>query len=393
MGTLTIGSPTATVLPLSSTEKARFQRAFYRYDLFCLVFPATDWPDGPADPVSVAEAPFRQCVVHLKVWEVEEMSCVHFYYVTLLGGFVDNIEDQLVAAALSVATDSSQHRNSASYESSNRQRHLYSASDDTLSDSELSSEDSDSEIDYPIPRMPTETSIDDEHTASFDFLGLSSLLLFSKDARDIANDYISYFASFGSLAVYQLSQSDEDRRRSMFRQFGYPRRVFLPQAIGAARAEAFAGNNAQVQAHTAQVQAHTINDGSSSCVNSGLEVFESLKSSRHIPFRLGSARSFLRQRAYVFWDSARIDQTDEVTRNMREAASPGTRAARQRFDRRRRKSVEERLEGIRVPHAQMHRLAKEFALRNEYEKRRYRVMSWRELWELELDATGAEASV
>lgn len=238
MGTLGSGSPAAPVLPLSSTEKARFQRAFYRYELFCLSFPASGWPDGPSDPVSVAEAQFRQFLVHLKVWEVEEMSCVHFYYITLLGGFVDHIEDQLVAAAQSVATDFSQHRDSASYDSSNRQRHLNSASDDTLSDSELSSGDSDSEIEYPIPRMPTETSIDDEHTASFDFLGLSGLLLFSKDARDIANDYVGYFASFGSLAVYQLSLSDEDRRRSMFRKFGYPTRVFLPQAIDAARADA-----------------------------------------------------------------------------------------------------------------------------------------------------------
>lgn len=70
----------------------------------------------------------------------------------------------------------------------------------------------------------------------------------------------------------------------------------------------------------------------------------------------------------------------------------GTRAARQLFERRRRKSVEERLEGIRVPHSQMHRLEMEFAPRNEYEKRRYRVMSWRKLWDLELDATdGADS--
>lgn len=391
MDTLGVGSPTAPVLPLSSTEKARFQRAFYRYELFCLLFPATDWSDGPSDPVPIAEAQFRQFLAHLKVWEVEEMSCVHLYYVTLVRGFVDHIEDQLVAAALSVAIDSSQYRGSATHDSSRRQRQPHSASDDAPSDWELSSEGSNSAADYPIYTMPTETSVDDEHTASFDFLAFSSLLLFAKDSREDANDYVGYFASFGSLAVYQLSLSDEDRRRSMLRKFGYPSRVFLPQAIDAARQDAFAGMNpAQIQAHIAPALARTVNDDSSSCVNSGLEVFELLKSSYPVPFRLGSSRSFLRQRAYVFWDSARIYQNDEVTRNIREAASPGTRAARQLFDRRRRLSVEDRLEGIRVPRADMRRLEREFAPRKEYAERMYRVMGWRELWDLELDAMNDE---
>lgn len=239
-------------------------------------------------------------------------------------------------------------------------------------------QDSSSDRECPIYRVSRETSIHDEHTASFDFLGLSSLSRFSNEFRDNSNYYLDYYASFGSLAVYQLSLSDEDRRRRILVKSGHSRPDFLPAAIDATRDDAFAGNNAQVQAHTTQVMAHTFNDDSSSCVKSGLEVFNILKSGRYIRFRLGSNRSFLLQRVYVFWDSARIYQSDEVIRNICEAASPGTIAARQVLSRYRRKSVEEWLEGVRVPHEQMDRLEKEFAPPGKYRAG----ISWKKLWDL-----------
>ncbi|KAM4063795.1 hypothetical protein HRG_006906 [Hirsutella rhossiliensis] len=80
--------------PLSPTELARFQRAFFRYELYSRLFP----PDCREANYSLepAQEQFDRFLARIEPWEAEEMSCVHCYYTSLIGKLVDDMEDGAV---------------------------------------------------------------------------------------------------------------------------------------------------------------------------------------------------------------------------------------------------------------------------------------------------------
>ncbi len=84
--------------PLSSTERARFQRAFFRYELYSLALPA-DF-NVRNHSLFLAHAQFTRFLARMEPMVVQEMSCVHYYFASLIGGFIDDLEDQLVEAVL-----------------------------------------------------------------------------------------------------------------------------------------------------------------------------------------------------------------------------------------------------------------------------------------------------
>ncbi|KAK7421215.1 hypothetical protein QQX98_002345 [Neonectria punicea] len=67
----------------------------------------------------------------------------------------------------------------------------------------------------------------------------------------------------------------------------------------------------------------------------------------------------LRQLGYVFWDMARI-QSAEVPEKLLAAESMGWDEIHERFDRRKRKSAEERLKGTKLPTEVLERMNREF---------------------------------
>jgi len=66
--------------PLSHTEAVRIQRALYRYELFCSVFPPNPMRDHRflSDPLDAQEKAHYLLSLY-QPWEVEEMTCVHDY--------------------------------------------------------------------------------------------------------------------------------------------------------------------------------------------------------------------------------------------------------------------------------------------------------------------------
>lgn len=90
---------------LSSTELIRLERGFYRYELYCRVFPAE--PGNALQSRSSAIEQFEHFIKHLKPWEVEEIVCVHEYFVYHLGTIVDDLESQLVTRFLANASQES----------------------------------------------------------------------------------------------------------------------------------------------------------------------------------------------------------------------------------------------------------------------------------------------
>lgn len=325
------------------------------------------------------------------MWEAEEMSCVYFYLTTLMRGFMEHVEDQLVADALSAfseahATRAATTRTSPAGAPSHSENPPLTLNE-ALEDSDLSSTESDMEHDDHVPLEPPTGGFEDaDGMIGFDCLELTSLLLFAKNMRDEANDLLSYFASFGSLPLYQLSLANEDRRRTVIRELGWPKRDFLPQAIEVAPAPVMPPD-------AIPTPTHAINDDSLSCVNLGLSSFERLKKGLYIPIRLHSAHSFLRERAFMFCDSERVIQNSEITRSIHEAASTSDKAARRLYRRCGQKTVEERLEGIRISELQMDRLEQKFGPPEEYQTLETRVISWTDFEMKEENAMGSKDGV
>ncbi|MBE3048347.1 hypothetical protein IMZ48_38750 [Candidatus Bathyarchaeota archaeon] len=84
--------------PPSRTELTRLQRAFFRFELYCRVFPPQ--PDfSRADPIG-SESQFRLFVGRLSPWEVEEMSCAHNFLTFLISEVIDDLQEQVVLAVL-----------------------------------------------------------------------------------------------------------------------------------------------------------------------------------------------------------------------------------------------------------------------------------------------------
>ena len=95
---------TLSVKPLSYDEKVRFQRAFFRYELYCRLFPVSkkeiEKKDGPRFS---PDFQFRQFLDHLRPWEAEELSCVFQYLIYTISGLADKIEDEAVMDILAAS--------------------------------------------------------------------------------------------------------------------------------------------------------------------------------------------------------------------------------------------------------------------------------------------------
>jgi hypothetical protein len=259
------------------------------------------------DDLVRAPAQFSRFLNFLEAWEVEEISCVHCYFMSLVGGCHDRVEDQLVEAALS--------------------------SPGVSLDEEASSSEG---VDM----------------VGFADLESDRLRLFGKYITSRGNSTVSHIASMGSSFVYRLIHTDDEALKDMVRDFDSPIRDFLPEAIdrGPWIHDMPPGTTAMQDAQQKECPW---------CANQGFSLVEHRGGKYYLSIEHTHAYYALRERGWVFWNSGRISQR-QVVNSLDEAISMNNEAARQRYDRATRKSVEERLEGVRVPRIERDRLMDEF---------------------------------
>ena len=83
--------------PPSRKELTRLQRAFFRFELYCRLFP----PTSGFGSISIQpQSQLRLFVERLSLWEVEEMSCAHNYLSRLISEVVDDLQEQVVLEVL-----------------------------------------------------------------------------------------------------------------------------------------------------------------------------------------------------------------------------------------------------------------------------------------------------
>lgn len=319
--------PAETILPLSSFERARFQRAFFRYEIYCVIARHRNMRNGSSNPFFDSDTQLYRFLALLTVEEVEEMSCVHFYFTSKMGDFVKDLEDQFVADALAAAADSGRPQPSATTSRGTGAKHA-------------------------------------DGTVGFDDMESTNLHFYSEKGTIRINDTIKYFAALGSLTLYYVIIANDHRQRNMIRRFDYSLRTFLPEALDAAVAaeivpnEDFEGTN--------RTSAQAIITETACGINSGILIFSFLGRNLYLPISPGSSLCGLREMGFVFWDSERFE-VPWISRNVQEAAQMSDEVALQLYDQSNRESVEKRLAGVKVTRTQMKKLMEQYGTPGRFE--------------------------
>ncbi|KAK0621403.1 hypothetical protein B0T17DRAFT_508753 [Bombardia bombarda] len=300
----------ATALSLSRTERARLQRAFYRYELYSRVFPVDS--NARCHSLVPADVQFSRFLARIEPWEAEEMSCAYHYFTSLMGRFIYDLEEQVVETVL--------------------------ASPDVRRPPSLA---------CPFPNG--QGRADDSDMVLFNCLDLRDLDLFSNDGRFRSPGIVSYLASLGSAFIYQLVLADKGRRKDMIREKTPVWRDFLPEALDHAP-----------DTGPKTIVPDGIDDNQPSHPNLGYYLFK--RSEQDVYFHIrhdGILNCPLRETAFVFWDAEKIFRPP-VGDNLRETRRMDPKRVNQLYNRYRGKSAEEWLEGVKIPRAQMERIIEEF---------------------------------
>ncbi|KAF4451685.1 hypothetical protein F53441_5364 [Fusarium austroafricanum] len=314
-----------SILILSSSELIRLQRAFLRFEIYSRVFPSDDtysWETPPPNHKFTAVEQFDLFLSHLGPWEVEEMTCVELYFCILIGGFIDQLEEQLIEAVK---------------KSPGLVWPPSSGSTETEKDIEGS------------------TTQNEDNLWDFKALDLGPLSLFSPDGIYRSPGNISYMTSLGLEFVYSLCTSEE-RRSELIRSNSPHNREFLPEALAHSPTwpPGHQGEGISIQDPTTDLD---LSRG-----NLGYYLFNKSHegTSMYGPIDLaGSYYTALRELGYVFWDSRRI-QSSDVSERLTAASKMTYSEMGDRFDRRWRKGPEDKLEGAKLPFDEMQRIEKDF---------------------------------
>ncbi|OJJ46905.1 hypothetical protein ASPZODRAFT_131811 [Penicilliopsis zonata CBS 506.65] len=232
----------ASAVSLSQTERARFLRAFFRFELYCKLFPVAFRKESWS--LFDKRAQFELFLARLQGWEIEELACVHQYLALLVDDLIKELEDQLVSTVLSCK----------------------------LLSSELNSNQEDSEL------------------VSFNPLALRGMDLFSEERRLHLEQCINFLSSLGLDFIYNLLIADRGVRKQTILAHVGVRREFLPQALSSA-------DNIELMKEPTWLF-----ESSARC-NLGWVEFRRFKFDRY-PDSYGSPP--LRAQGYVFWDERRI---------------------------------------------------------------------------------------
>lgn len=228
------------VLHLSPGERGRLLRAFFRFELYCRIFQP---PEGTS-----AAAQRDIFLLKLRPFEVEELACVHHYFSTVVGGFLDQLEDQFVEEVLTAAKahvdpavfnslGPNSRRRSASPSlgfgttvASEEPRHRSTVSGCRDEESALYQERRSSPLSPNSENNPYDIN-NGTPWAPLNDLELYDLDLFSSINKERYPRYISFIVSLGIDFIHALVNADGDRRRRMILDNSPGLRPFLPEAI------------------------------------------------------------------------------------------------------------------------------------------------------------------
>ncbi|KAG9254079.1 uncharacterized protein F5Z01DRAFT_636741 [Emericellopsis atlantica] len=285
---------------LSSTELTRLERGFYRYELYCRVFPAE--PGNALQSRSSAREQFERFIKRLEPWEMEEIVCIHQYFVYHLGTIVDDLESQLVTRFLANAC-----------------------------------------------REPPVG--DAQQVLYYDELDMREMTLFSTEARKDSPHNLGYIAASGLAfmnSVFHATTSTE--RLDLIRSHGPGTRELLADALY---------RGAEEIPHPPISRDFSGDDPS--LPNLGYLQYAPDVTTIYMQIREDDIRWLpMRLLGYVFWDSDRLE--NPLARSvMEQGQGMSMRELRQRFDRSKQPSAEARLDGFRVRRDVMDDLVRDYA--------------------------------
>ena len=354
--------------PLSRTEQSRLYRAFFRYELYCRMFPRA--PNSLRKSIFRGQDQFRLFLSRMEPWEVEEMSCVHNYFTSLVGKFVDNLEDQVVQAVLTLPGVSRVGNRPSSPDLPKRRRIGGMAThgglvDDSFvplrHDMPLSEADDGLPIDDGTKDGGNESSAGSssgEELMPFDDLELVGLTLFDACRKREIPAFISNMASFGLEYMGQLVNGDSEKRKDMIQKEAPFSRDFLPEAL----------RNSPLIDHPivdpiVERPGHEKMSSSDQAPDENLSYYLLRRKGQLVYHQIYDRfRDLmydpLRERGYVFWDITRI-QAPNVYRNLEKSRDVSRHTVRC-HSRRERRSVQERLQDVRLARSQMERVSREF---------------------------------
>lgn len=330
--------------PLSTTELTRLQRAFFRYEIYSRVFPPS--PEHQLESLFSSENQFRLFLSRLEPWEVEEMSCIHTYFASLVAGFINDLEEQITQAVLTSPGVRCPARPFSS--SPRRMRTNAMATRGGLWDDSFA----------PTRRQQTwkdrhtpQTTEAGEKLVFFTELDLRGLSLFEKQTKRRIPKFLSNMASLGLGFMIRLIDGNEKQRRDMIQERAPFSRDFLPEAL-----EYSPSANPGVEITP------PITDIDRPCSpNLGYFLFRLTRQrvyARIYDIHGKPVYEPLREMGYVFWDANRIKipHVKEHLDNAKNAPRNGPFFCRWI----REKSVEERLDGVLLPESEMERIEREY---------------------------------
>lgn len=297
-------------LDLSWTELARFQRAFFRHQVYCLSFPMHSYT------LFLYNDPFSMSVQHerfisrLDFWEIEEMGCAHFYHTSVVGNVLGRLEDEFIDTVLHCPGAITKQAWDAIRNGTDR--------DVALGQCHLP-------IDYN------------------DFGWAEEPGRFRGGRR-------SYYASLGSSFTYRLAVGNHAAQRDAIRSFCMPSRQFLAEAVGEAIRINPGGPDAPFTVAPADLR-----DPGPRRPGPGYFLFKIPTKETYMPIGWAEHYTAVRERAYVFWDYERIALT-QVAGSLTYAQALGRRFHHDG----RGQSVSVRVGNLVIPRAVLGRLKRDY---------------------------------
>lgn len=389
----------ALALHFSPSERGRILRAFFRFELYCRVFPPR-----------ISAAMHRDMfLLKLRPFEVKELACIHHYFFTIVSGCVDRLEDQFVEEVLTTTkAHADPAASNALLSAEDRRRRPPSASSllegpgGSIVDSEeprhrstvSGCQDEESvalhqeqqQQTLPLsPNLGEDTPYEIETTdqaegnnmslGNLDNLELSGLDLFSSISKRHYPSNISFMVSRGIEFIHTLVNADDDTRRKMILDNSPDLRPFFPEALASIPFPPDLESNGS----SLQQQAEWGNQAGNNDMDDGCGVDDNPYDPNYSWVQLarshpGGVDDYIRSkidqapfraRAWVFWDKKRL-----VGGGCGSAALyQGLLAARHMdyqkiltlYDRSQRRSGEERLSGVLVPLGERSRILHKYA--------------------------------
>ena len=353
-----------TDMALSDSELARFQRAFFRYEVYCRSFSLNEEPHELIYPlISYLDSSnqFDAFLAHLKPWEVEEMSCVHEYLSTLLYSLLKDLGESLVEEVLN-AKGVQYPPNWA--RSSSKMRHEFMKAVRLKHDGSYvyarrnldhpfinpsSSHVNDSFAPY-LPHLKGKAEADNynhegDDMEHFDCFNLPGLKMLTRDYVEATIAHLSYLASHGLGFIFNLIKANDQERREMILSDAPIDRQFLPNAL----------NHAPLRgmAMPSSASPQTLANDPLEC-NLAYQLLKKPREDIYLSIFITSV-VFPRHRAlgWVFWDANRLHVLEKTRVNI-------DLDVHTMYDIYYDKSVQERVLGFRLPRKEKERIATMF---------------------------------